>query len=567
MARWMVGVVRGVVRGSSELSARHGRRRVLLSLAVASLLLAACRTAPPPPPPPADVIVASGNPTAVVDSVTLAPGEWKDYELTIPAGVRESFDVVYLELDDGGAGAVLELRSPSYWSVVASSAAPSRFVRGALTGVPQPVPTQPAGAAAEDVAPAAVTENRSCLGPCVIYRATGGTYYARVVNDGGSQLFADVHLYGYDLQDDTEPQNDQRGSSPVLEAEVSGAIELLGDQDYWLSSGNLAVTFAAVAGVNLEAVVTSSGGSVVAGPYAPESTFSVFTGESIRVRAAGNSAAGAPAASTYFLSSTALPPGTPGRPPTYVEVTANNNADLPVDSRSYSSGQSTEFLLSLPSSVRTREVLYVELDQDVDLELLNGAGSSVIASSSSSASFFGGAGAFTAGGPELGAAAVDVAVACRGSCVIIEPGSSSYRVRVTNLGGSRSISLYAYGADLMDQTEPQNDGTGSAPVLTETDGGAIETIGDTDYWRLAYGGTVAFDAVSGGIALEAEIVDASGQPVLNSGGPYQSGEVLEVFAGEYLRVWAVDQDEAAAAANSSYFIDYLSTDLATRRRR
>src|SRR5690606_9057993 len=134
-------------------------------------------------------------------------------------------------------------------------------------------------------------------------------------------------------------------------------------------------------------------------------------------------------------------------------------------------------------------------------------------------------------------------------------------------GGTRSISLYAYGLSYMDETEPQNDSPGSAPVLTATDSGAVETIGDTDYWRLAYAGSVAFDHVGGGIALEAEIVDAGGNPVPGSGGPYRSGEVLEVLAGEYVRVWTVDPEVAAAAANSSYFLEYLSTTSSERSRR
>src|SRR5690606_23744159 len=434
-----------------------GGRRSGVAVGVATTLsllalLAAC-TRPPPPPPPAALVVASGDPNAVVDSLSLAPGKTADYELSIPASVRAGYDVAYLELDDGGSGAVLELRSPIYWSVMASSAAPSRFNRGAMTGIPQPVPSATGAGGAAD--PAAVSEQTACRGPCVIFRPTTGTYYARVVNDGGSTLSYDLYLYGYDLQDDTEPQNDGRSSAPVLAAEVAGAIELLGDNDHWLSPDGLAVTFAAVPGVELEAVVLSAGGSQVAGPYYPESTFSVFTGETVRVRGRGNAVAGAPAASTYFLSSAPLPPGTPGRPPTYIEVIANTNPNIPVDTRTYSSGQSVEYLLDLPSSVRGRDVLYVELDRDVDLELLTGSGTSRIASSSSSA-WFSSRALASAPGRGVEPAAVDVALACRGSCVIVEPGLASYRVRVTNRGGTRSISLYAYGLSYMDETEPQD---------------------------------------------------------------------------------------------------------------
>lgn len=540
-----------------------------LALALALLLLAAC-TQPPPPPPPAELVVASGDAGAAVDTLSLAPGEWQDYELAVPAAIRADFDVLYLELDGGESGAVLELRSPIYWSVMASSASPARFVRGALQGVPQPVPA-PAAPSTDAASPppasrpAAVEEQTACRGPCVIFRATSETYYARVVNHGGSTVEVSLYLFGYDLQDDTEPQNDLRGTAPVLGAEVSGAIEVLGDQDYWYSPDDLAVTFAAVTGAELEAVVVGTGGAVVAGPYYPGSTFSVFESEAVRIRGAGNAVAGPPAASTYYLSSVPLPPGTPGRPPTHVAITANTNPNQPVDSRTFEPGQTVEYVLELPSAVRGREVLYVELDRNVGLEVRSGSGASHVASSSSSASFSSRPGSLA---PDVGArpAAVDVALACRGSCVIFEPGAGSYRVYVTNHGGRRSIDLFAYGASFMDETEPQNDAPGSAPVLTGDDSGAIETIGDADYWRLAYGGTVAFDDV-GGIALEAEIVDGSGKRVPNSGGPYRSGDVLSVFAGEYIRVWAADPAVAAAAANSSYFLEYLTTNASEGARR
>ena len=530
------------------------------ALVALALILSACRTAPPPPPPPADLITVGEDPVAVVDSVTLAPGEWIDYELAIPAGIRAAYDVVYLELANTQLGAVLELRNSLYWNVLASSATPSVFVRGAISGVPQPVPVPQASPRPEAAAtdPAGITTTRVCSGPCVIFAARGATYYARVVNDGGTTITADVHLYGLDLQDDTEPQNDSRSTAPVLATEVFGAIELLGDHDYWLAADDLAVTLAANSGVDVEAVVTSAGGVVVAGPYRSGETFSVFAGESVRLRAVGNNTAGAAGVSSYYLSSAALPPGTPGRPPGFIEVSASTNSATAVHSRAYAAGESFEYRLSLPSSVRTAAVLYVELDQAAGLELRSGTGLSAIASSSSAASFRSGAGSFSTS-DQLSAAGVTVAADCRGSCVIIKPGSSSYRVIVTNLGGSRTISLYAFGDDFMDEFEPQNDATVSAPVLTTSDQGAIETIGDTDFWQLAYDGTVAFDTATPGITLEAEIVDASGAPVPNSGGPYPGGSSLTVFGGEFVRVWARDANQAAVAARSMYFLDYTAT--------
>jgi len=526
---------------------------VLLGL----VLLSACRTAPPPPPPPADIVVAGTDPDAVVAAFSLAPGETKDFRLQLPAGVTQGSDVIYLELDPSATG-VLELRGSTYWYVIASSASPDRFVSGVLAGVPQPQPGAAAAAgSAESLDSRAVLESRACLGPCVIFAPTTSTYYARVINDTGSAMSVDLYLYGYDMQDDTEPQNNTRSTAPVLQPTNAGALELLGDTDFWLAPGHLLATLTKISGgIDVSAVVVAADGVVVDGPFVSGQSFEVYSGECVRVSAATGTAA-APAKSTYFIETITLP-GNPTRPPSYFEVTANNSGAW-VDQRSVPAGGMVEYRVSIPATVRSRDVLYVELDANLGLELRSPSNLSSIASSSSP-DWFSSGGSFARQQDlhgVVGARGISASKSCRGSCVIVVPQANSYFVRVYGGASNASFSLYAYGFDLMDDTEPANDWIGSAPVLVDDASGAIETIGDVDLWRMATAGTVAFDTVSGGPTLQAQILDSDGSQVPSNqgGGPFTSGQSFGVFSGEYVRVTSADPNRAAVAARSSYFLE------------
>lgn len=537
-----------VSRVDSGVRSRCGSAALLLCL-----VLSACRTAPPPPPPPADIVVAGTDPAVAVASFGLVPGESKNYELRVPAGVAQASDVIYLELDPSQNG-VLELRGATYWHVIASSASPDRFVSGILPGVPQPSPGSTSAGSGDA---RAILENRACLGPCVIFEPTTTTYYARILNDTGSIMSADLYLYGYGLQDSFEPQNDSRSTAPVLGSSNAGALEVIGDTDFWLAPGHVQATVTkVVGGVDTVAVVVDAGGVVVDGPYASGEPFEVFTGEYVRVRAATGTAA-PPAKSTYFVETTTLP-GNPTRPPTYLEVSANNSGAA-LDQGTVPAGGMVEYRVSIPATVRSRAVLYVELDTNLGLELRSASNLSSIASSSSPNSFSSG-GSFVVQQEAAGAAlgqAISASKSCGGSCVIIVPNSNSYFVRVYGGSSSSAFTLYAYGYDLMDDTEPANDSTGSAPVLVTDVSGAVETIPDADAWRMATSGTVAFDTVSGGPALQARLLDAGGVPIpVNlGGGPYVDGQSFSVFSGEYIVISAVNGNEAAVAARSTYFLE------------
>ena len=380
---------------------------------------------------------------------------------------------------------MVELRGGTYWTVIASSSTPNYFVRGAISGVPRPVPS----AAAEELEPATIATNVVCRGPCVLFDPGSGKFYLRVVNTGSTGLVADLYLYGSDLADTNEPGNDSRGGAPALADGAFGAIELLGDVDYWLAPAGANVTVEPVRGaIALEATVYDACGLPVAGPYPGGQTFRVFSGEAVRVRATQERAA-APGRSGYYLSVTSPSGGTPPRDGGCTPVTAGTNPDSPAVSVFMGSNATATFVVSVPSSVRSRDVIQFEVGGSARLEVL-GSGGSVLYSSASPDVFFAGGGALAAPS-EVEPAAVAVGRVCGGPCVIDPAPASSYLVRVRNQGPARNVPLFAFGRDFDDTTEPANDSRLTAPSLTDDGSGAIEFVGDVDLWYVPFDGTVS----------------------------------------------------------------------------
>ncbi len=514
------------------------KANVLRILPVLAILLAACSN-PPPPPPPSDPMPATsdggGTPAGSVD---LAPGEDANFNLVL-GNVPQSFDVIVAELVTDQSAAI-ELRNGGYWGIISSSVSRDRFVRGRLGTVPPAIPST------QEAAPATVTEpTLQCQGPCIMIDPAGGSFYLRVVNTGGSQLSAQVYLYGWDLDDQNEPANDLRsGAVPLAEGE-SGALELLGDVDYWSATTDADVTISEPTGIEVEVSVYDTCGLAVAGPYQGGETFSVYQGESVRVRAAGEVAATA-GRSRYFV--TVDPFSGAPRPPGCQQVTANTSDTTPVGSVNLSGSGQAVFVLTVPSTVRNRDILQIEITKDAGLEVLASAGGAVLYSSHSRDYFAAGSlGSFSA--PAVGLSAVGVHRACGGSCILIENPSSEYVVRVTNDGSSGTVALYAFGRDFDDNTEPANNDTSTAPIVTDDGEGAIEFIGDEDIWKVAFGGVVTFAKVSGAIDMVVDVYNQFGQHV---DGPYPSGYTFNVYAGDYIVVRALDSSVAAVAAKSAY---------------
>lgn len=262
----------------------------------------------------------------------------------------------------------------------------------------------------------------------------------------------------------------------------------------------------------------------------------------------------------------------PGPPATTIDVTANLDPAQSLDTvNALGPGQSQVFRVAVPASVASADLIYIELNREIELEVLPAAYTSVIYSSNSSAMFA--SGRFGIQSAAVSSASEDAAdiesqtvttpVTCRGSCVLVEGNTLSdpFYVRVRNdSGAATNVSLFVYGDVYGDDNEDINDSTASAPSLNAFDAGAIETSGDFDLWRTNFTGTVAFDTVANGIQLEARILDASGVEVPGSqgGGPFFDGQTFSVFTGEFIRVRAVSSGQAAASARSTYYLENVN---------
>ncbi len=266
----------------------------------------------------------------------------------------------------------------------------------------------------------------------------------------------------------------------------------------------------------------------------------------------------AAAAATLTLSACDItitgPPA--GPPPPDVTRTAGTDPDSAAWSGTVTRGDSVIFKLDVPASVSSGyDVLYLELDNNLQLELRDPNTYNVVASSSGPSYFARGiAGLSTAAAGELGAQAIGLPTACRGSCIIIPaPSASTFYARVVNpTGTGLSTNLYFYGDAEQDTGEPNDQLSDAVPFdvyAAGGDQGAIELLGDVDYYRVSQPRSVVFSTVTGNpVDLRVSVHDASGARVA---GPFDQNGVFNVQAGEYLKVYSLS-GRAGAPASSRY---------------
>lgn len=266
-------------------------RRTLFPIlgALVALVLAGCTiTIEPIIPPNAVDVTATTDPNTPVYADTLSAGDSEVFEITIPQAVRDNYDVVYLELSEN---IELEQRSGTYVLIASSNSADffARYADG-LQSVDAGIEEQ------------GISTLVNCRGSCVIFEPTGGTYYARVKNDSGGSISYDLYVYGDVLQDDTEDNGSRANAAQfTVGSTVGGAIETIGDVDYWQVTGGGTVAFDASNQLGLEATLYDSNGTFVDGPFAPNEQFVVLDGDYIRVESTTDRAA-ASAKSAYYLT-------------------------------------------------------------------------------------------------------------------------------------------------------------------------------------------------------------------------------------------------------------------------
>ena len=272
------------------------RFRLLAVLLPLVGVLAACNVTFvfPVTPTPVPAQGPSGNTTAVA-SPSLAPGDVRYYEIDVSASQQTNYDVLQVELDHN---LNLTFYGPS-GTVYASSSSPDYFASGKL-GL-----SSLAAASATSVKAQHIVVQTSCVGSCVIQKLNAGTYYIRIENQTSSTVNASVYAFVRNYDDPYEPGNDSQSGAVTLPAGSSGddgAIETLGDTDYWTMGADGTLTFDGGTLVNARADVIDGLDGHLVKTLQPGDSIGVFQGDIVEVYAQGDQRAAVSGSSLYNLT-------------------------------------------------------------------------------------------------------------------------------------------------------------------------------------------------------------------------------------------------------------------------
>lgn len=231
---------------------------------------------------------------------------------------------------------------------------------------------------------------------------------------------------------------------------------------------------------------------------------------------------------------------------TRVETTTNRN--VAVDDGTLAGGQSAIYAVRISGSAGP--LAYFEVNRELAMRVYGPTGAPY-ASSSSASYFEAGFGAASTALGEVEAQGITVLRECRGSCVIRPARSETVYVELTNTRSSSvSYAFYAYTEDYMDDNEPGNGTAADAVPFDRVESGALETLGDRDYFRVEQTGQLFFDAPNPAIAAQAEIFDSAGRLLATLRG----GEQFGVVAGDLIRV-SSSTNRAGPSAESAYYLE------------
>ncbi len=202
--------------------------------------------------------------------------------------------------------------------------------------------------------------------------------------------------------------------------------------------------------------------------------------------------------------------------------------------------------------------LIVELNQNVNLELLN-TDLNLYASSSSNTYFARGNRGLSSSRNSISPQGISVMQGCEGACIWRDAEAGRSYLRITNPTSTVvTFSLFAYVQNFNDTGEPGNNSANGAVNLTDFDQGAIETLGDEDYYRVAVAGRVQFTAPAASSAIQSRLRadvtnndDDSVQTLTPSDAP------VRVFPGDTVRVYVEGNDYAGATTVSGYVVEVL----------
>jgi len=255
-----------------------------------------------PPSNPISVTANADNTTAIRSGVAVGPGSTVSFDVLVPSTVRNNYPLVYFEVSD-----TLNLSLIDYnnYAPKASSSTTSVFASGSAG-----LQSLSAGGG---LASQAIGANYSCHGPCIIWPTDSTShYYLTVENTGTSTATFDLYVYGFDYQDpyDQGGGNDSQASAVSYAGGAeSGAIETLGDVDWWqITGGNGTLTFSKILSNSIELQLEQRASDMsyvdsftIGGPNPDSATISIRNGDYLIIRSANNHA-GATGASRYDLN-------------------------------------------------------------------------------------------------------------------------------------------------------------------------------------------------------------------------------------------------------------------------
>ncbi len=472
--------------------------RLAALLGLAALLLAACQVSIFLPEP--DVRLTAER------IVTAEPGLLDT--ITVPARDTRWVEVQYREVATPNALMYFEVAGSAVEGSVRvefyRSTAPLRLLVASTSS--RRFATQLSRLGRFDETGADATAERSaiavtwtCFGPCTARAYEAGTYLVKLENTSSTARSVSIYAYGLVPTDTNEPNDTPATATAVVLARAgdgaSGAIEHAADVDSFRLDctadfdDGMRLTLLSDFGpaIFLRADERSYGPGVETDPIACGSTVAVATndGSAGPSRYSGYSLVADPAA---LFELDVVAQGLIGAAPTALgSVSVPANATRLVR-------------LTFPSAaaaLRYVEIGGVNVEHNVRLEVpvagqMVGYSSrrDLFASSPTGLSLAAGA-----AGPEP--MAIGVSWSCDGPCVASRYQSGPVVVRITNASfTTRTVQVYAYGTPEADLNEPNERVQEATPfvVTAEGDGpaGAIERLGDVDYFRLACGAGSGF---------------------------------------------------------------------------
>lgn len=239
---------------------REGQRKAWFLVPLLALIITACEITVSPLPPPEFPPVLHGTATAqesfaasAVLSDTVAAGATRYYRVN----VNTARDLLLVDADGNdlrvaihtGSGSVRAIsQTPEYFAGSVSGLSLSALddVEPGFIAAGRAVVDDGGRAVdAEAIEPLSVSVNVQCFGPCAA-TLIGSTsaYYVSVRNLSGSARSFDLYAFNYDALDSFEPNGSPGQATTIPLGTSAGAIEWLGDEDWYQYTGiNQFITF------------------------------------------------------------------------------------------------------------------------------------------------------------------------------------------------------------------------------------------------------------------------------------------------------------------------------------